>query len=123
MEINKATHDKYARRVSCPQKKLMLPAIDETGHSDSISDLYKMSKAKRVISLEVREIGMKANTVPVTVYTEDEWMKHMERNGKRLFKRWLRKQMIAWLKVIIAVAIILTVVTISGALADAIVRL
>lgn len=66
---------------------------------------------------------MKANTVPVTVYTEDEWMKHMERNGKRLFKRWLRKQMIAWLKVIIAVAIILTVVTISGALADVIVRL
>lgn len=64
-------------------------------------------------------------TVPVTeiVYTEDEWMKHMERNGKRLFKRWLRKQMIAWLKVIIAVTIMLAAVTISGALADIIVRL
>ena len=65
------------------------------------------------------------NTVPVTevAYTEEEWMKHMERNGKRLFKRWLRKQMIAWLKVIIAVTIILAVVTISGALADWIVVL
>ena len=71
------------------------------------------------------EKKMKANTVPVTeiVYTEDEWIRHMECNGKRIFKRWLRKQMIAWLKVIIAVTIILAVVTISGALADAIVRL
>lgn len=66
---------------------------------------------------------MKAVPVTETVYTEDEWMKHFERNGKRLFKRWLRKQMIAWLKVIIAVTIILAVVTISGALADVIVRL
>lgn len=67
---------------------------------------------------------MKANIMPVeVVYTEDEWVKHMERNGKRLFKRWLRKQMIAWCKVIIAVTIILAVVTISGALADWIVAL
>ena len=51
---------------------------------------------------------MKANIMPVeVVYTEDDWVKHMERNGKRLFKRWLRKQMIAWCKVIIAVTIIL----------------
>lgn len=67
---------------------------------------------------------MKANIMPVeVVYTEDEWIRHMEHNGKRLFKRWLRKQMIAWCKVIIAVTIILAVVTISGVLADAIVRL
>ena len=67
---------------------------------------------------------MKANIMPVeVVYTEDDWVKHMERNGKRLFKRWLRKQMIAWCKVIIAVTIILAVVTISGALADWIVAL
>ena len=67
---------------------------------------------------------MRANTVPVeTVYTEDEWIRHMECNGKRIFRRWLRKQMIAWCKVIIIVTIMLAVVTFAGAMADWIVAL
>lgn len=67
---------------------------------------------------------MKTNTMPVeVVYTEDEWIRHMERNGKRLFKRWLQKQMIAWCKVIIAVTIMLAVVTFAGTMADWIVAL
>lgn len=68
---------------------------------------------------------MKANTVPVTevVYTEDEWMKHMERNGKRIFKRWLRKQIRLWLGALAIIFVILATVTITGVLADWIVRL
>lgn len=57
-----------------------------------------------------------------TVYTEQEWCKHMERNGKRIFLRWMKREAKTWCKFLVAIAVLMMFISIVGYMADMIVR-
>ena len=57
-----------------------------------------------------------------TVYTEAEWCKHMERNGKRIFLRWMKREAKTWCKFLVIVTILMIFISIAGYMADMIVR-
>lgn len=58
-----------------------------------------------------------------TVYTEAEWCKHMESNGRKIFLRWLTRKAKEITVVVLALVVLLAFVTVAGILADAIVAL
>ena len=57
-----------------------------------------------------------------TVYTEQEWVRHMERNGKRIFLRWMKREAKTWCKFFAIVIILMMFISIAGYMADMIVR-
>ena len=57
-----------------------------------------------------------------TVYTEAEWVRHMQRNGKRIFLHWVKREAKIWCKFIITMMIIVMFISVAGYMADMIVR-
>lgn len=57
-----------------------------------------------------------------TVYTEQEWCKHMERNAKRLALRWIARQAKNVATMLLMAVVILGVVTVVGLLVETVCR-
>lgn len=53
-----------------------------------------------------------------TVYTEAEWVRHMQRNGKKIFLRWMKRELKLWFGAFTMIMIILAFVTIAGMIAN-----
>ena len=53
-----------------------------------------------------------------TVYTADEWLKYMERNGKRLFLKWIARQAKSLIIMFLIAVAILGTVTVVGAVVE-----